>query len=909
MAKYSGFSGKLYSVQSAPFAGGGEGDIYSIDGATDIVAKIYKADKRTTERERKLSVMVSIKPSILEQYAWPVDVLYENGQFVGYVMPKISGKEKLRNIYVYDKRTGKPWSLYIAIAKNLAAAVHNVHEIHQVIGDLNPENILVNPNDGMVTLVDTDSYHIADSNRTYRCGVGMPEFIAPELQGIHFPSAPLPTFTPESDRFALAVLIFALLMNGAHPFSCKVISGSSSKFQPIDNMQNGKCAFFQDSRSSNMDIPRYAPDIESLPENIQQLFRRAFVSGHGNPSLRPSAEEWYNALEQLESNLKTCYDNTQHIYYYGAKACPWCEVDKKMHSIPQTAFNSSSQSGSSSGSYSQPATAARPAQQFTPSNYRYTPSSSNSVATTSKKSYGGWIAFGIAVLILILIIRSCANSKPKSSVEILTGDSTVTVGETVQIRIKSTTNRLTASYNDSIVYLEWGSTSQSSGYYYIYANISGVSAGNSNLKIYITNDESVYDTISISVKDSSSSETQRPQNSGGSNSSLSDSVVVRNDGSSPDKAIEMTVNSAEKASLESSSDVNWYKLTLEEAGTVTFNLSHDQVDSTHTYWELYVYPASDTSKQLMYSGFSGKDTSANSQLLGLGAGTYYVKIQPFSSSYYSNSEYTLTAVYTETELCEKESNDGAASASTITMNNSYAGSADASDDADWYQFTLSSSGTVTFNFTHEMIDSTHTYWEMWVYGSENYRGYEGDLNQLMYSGFSGKDTNVNSQLLGLGAGTYYVKIQPFSSSYYSSSEYMLTAVYTETELCEKESNNGASTASVISINNQYLGSSNSSGDTDWYVFTLSSAGNVTFNLSHDQIDSTHTYWDMWVFGSENYSGYEGDLNQLAFYGFSGKDANANSELLSLAAGTYYVKIQPFSSSYYSTTTYTLTIKA
>ena len=256
MTEYKGLSGRSYRVQSAPFAGGGEGDIYDVVGVSGYVAKVYKPDKRTTERERKLSVMVSNKPNVMEQYAWPLDVLYENGRFMGYIMPKINGKEKLRNIYVYDKRKGKPWSLFIAIAKNLSAAVHNVHEIHQVIGDLNPENILVNPIDGMVTLVDTDSYHISDSSRTYRCGVGMPEFVAPELQGIHFPSAPLPTFTPESDRFALAVLIFALLMNGAHPFSCTVISGSSSKFQPIDNMQNGKCAFFPDNCSSNMNIPR-----------------------------------------------------------------------------------------------------------------------------------------------------------------------------------------------------------------------------------------------------------------------------------------------------------------------------------------------------------------------------------------------------------------------------------------------------------------------------------------------------------------------------------------------------------------------------------------------------------------------------------------------------------------------------
>ncbi len=404
MPVFSGKSSKTYKTQSSPIASGGEGEIFDIIGMPDYVAKVFRFDKRTTERERKLSVMISVKPNVVEQYAWPSDVIYENGKFAGYIMPKIQGKEKLRDIYVYDKRQGKPWSLYIAVAKNVAAAVHNVHEIHQVIGDLNPENILVNPSDGMVTLVDTDSYHISDSRRTYRCEVGMPEYVAPELQGIHFPSAPLPTYTETTDRFALAVLIFALLMNGAHPFACKIISGSSSKFQPIDNMQKGYCAFFPETCSGNMDIPRYAPSITSLPDGIQKLFKRAFIEGRRDSSVRPSAEEWYNELERLEDNLKTCLKNNQHIYYYGAKDCPWCEVTRKMHSVSQSAFSSSSISGSSSttqttSTITPPSPQPQQQQQqqyYAPSSYKYTPTNTNK---PQKKKRNGCVTAIIIVAI------------------------------------------------------------------------------------------------------------------------------------------------------------------------------------------------------------------------------------------------------------------------------------------------------------------------------------------------------------------------------------------------------------------------------------------------------------------------------------------------------------------------------
>ena len=325
MAAYTGKNGN-YKTQGNSFAKGGEGEIFNLVGKSDAVAKIYPLGKRTTERERKLLSMVAIQPGI-NQYSWPSDVLYENGSFVGYVMPKISGIE-LRNIYGPNKRKGKPWSLYVNIAKNLTAAIYHVHLMNQVIGDLNPNNILIDQQSAMVTLIDTDSYHITDpAGNVHRCGVGMPEYIAPELQGKHFPSADLPTFEKETDSFSLAVLIFALLMNGAHPFSCRIISGSLSQFSQDDNIKNGVCPYL--SGNSKIDIPLYVPSIDCLPKELTELFRRAFVDGQKNAKLRPTAEEYYIALENLGRNIKRG-TNPEHYYYSNASKCPWCEVTKKM---------------------------------------------------------------------------------------------------------------------------------------------------------------------------------------------------------------------------------------------------------------------------------------------------------------------------------------------------------------------------------------------------------------------------------------------------------------------------------------------------------------------------------------------------------------------------------------------------
>ena len=96
-----------------------------------------------------------------------------------------------------------------------------------MIGDLNDKNVLVDMETAQVTLIDNDSFHIASNSGTHRCNVGMGEYIAPEIQGINFRKAPLPTFTTSTDNFSLAILVFKHLMNGLHPFSSATIDDIS----------------------------------------------------------------------------------------------------------------------------------------------------------------------------------------------------------------------------------------------------------------------------------------------------------------------------------------------------------------------------------------------------------------------------------------------------------------------------------------------------------------------------------------------------------------------------------------------------------------------------------------------------------------------------------------------------------
>lgn len=349
MKQYTGLHKKRYYVSSNPLGRGGEGSVYAIDGNNRYVLKIYHDSKQTKQREDKLLAMANapISSEALKQVAWPVDVVYDNGHFVGFVMPKASDVEELNVMY-----SGKyicTLSERITIAKNLCAAVNAVHEAGHVCGDLNPQNITVNVKQGTVMLVDTDSYHILQGTCQYRCEVGRPEYLPAEVQakmrnGMTLSSAPLPTYSKQSDCFAIAVHIFSLLMNGCHPFACATSGNSIEPPQPIENIQNGYFPFSQ--RKTGLTTPAYAPKLDYLPKDVQKLFNRAFINGYSNPNDRPSAIEWYFALEQMGRSLQSCSKDKKHQFPTSCSKCPWCEVASKMNSMTKTIIASAPLSSS-----------------------------------------------------------------------------------------------------------------------------------------------------------------------------------------------------------------------------------------------------------------------------------------------------------------------------------------------------------------------------------------------------------------------------------------------------------------------------------------------------------------------------------------------------------------------------------
>ena len=317
-------------------AKGGEGEIFAVIGHDDQVAKIYYPQERTLDRELKLQVMISRPPRDETKtainhpsIAWPAQIIYDNGQFAGYQMPRITRAWPLIEIYNPTLRSQQAnvanWGFLHHAAGNLAKAVNVLHVWRYVVGDLNESNLLVNK-DALITLVDTDSLQVQDEQRrrVYYCRVGKPEFTPPELYGRRLASTERYWY---HDSFGLAVLIFMILMEGNHPFTGYPRSGVSvPSLVYQDNIARG---IFPYDPASGYDPPKGAPIFATLHPLLQSLFRQAFIYSRQGPAARPTARTWADALDATRPFLVGCQRNRQHVYSNHLRDCPWCEREAR----------------------------------------------------------------------------------------------------------------------------------------------------------------------------------------------------------------------------------------------------------------------------------------------------------------------------------------------------------------------------------------------------------------------------------------------------------------------------------------------------------------------------------------------------------------------------------------------------
>jgi DNA-binding helix-hairpin-helix protein with protein kinase domain len=319
-------SGGLVRLGGQLTTPGGEGTIYELASDPTKVAKIYHqvADAQKVAKLRHLRTISS--NGLLGISAWPVSLLFEahsHQAVTGFLMPLVKGKEIHKLYGPHDRYSEFPaasWEFLVHVARNSAAAFETLHEHGVVMADVNEKNLLVT-HQGLVRLIDCDSYQVRNASTIFHCDVGVPLWTPPELQGRDYRGL---LRGKNHDRFGLAVLIFHLLFMGRHPFAG--VPDRPEQFEIEKAIGRFLFAFTSKTRSLGIRPPPHALSVAALPKGVVELFERAFLQGSEREGSRPSGREWCLALDILEKNLRGCTRDPGHKYSAHLARCPWCEI-------------------------------------------------------------------------------------------------------------------------------------------------------------------------------------------------------------------------------------------------------------------------------------------------------------------------------------------------------------------------------------------------------------------------------------------------------------------------------------------------------------------------------------------------------------------------------------------------------
>lgn len=303
---------------------GGEGAVFEIRNAPGRVAKIYHKEL-TKEHSDKVWAMTRLRTEAIARIAaWPLEPLLSSSNRVsGFSMPEALGKP-IHLLYSPKSRVtefpGASWPFLVRTAANLARSFLVVHNSGHLVGDVNHGNSLVSEA-ATVTLIDSDSFQIADGSRIYLCGVGVATHLAPELQGCDLRQL---VRTQSHDCFSLAILIFQILFMGRHPFSGRYLGVGE---MPIEKaIREFRFAYGDSATARQMQPPPNTPPLATASLDIASLFERAF-SNKSAQGWRPKASEWVEALAALERNSKACARRSSHHFPAQLASCPWCTIE------------------------------------------------------------------------------------------------------------------------------------------------------------------------------------------------------------------------------------------------------------------------------------------------------------------------------------------------------------------------------------------------------------------------------------------------------------------------------------------------------------------------------------------------------------------------------------------------------
>lgn len=258
-------------------------------------------------------------------------------------------------------------------------------------------------------------------------------------------------------------------------------------------------------------------------------------------------------------------------------------------------------------------------------------------------------------------------------------------------------------------------------------------------------------------------------------------------------------------SLSSSSDWDYYKVTLGSDGIIKLDVSTQQL--SNWAYTVKVYDSSGSVLAIDYFGY----VSSGSFSVGAAAGTYYIGVT--SNNIYSSSPYTIvTSAGTGNAAdYEKESNDTQATATAVSLDHVITGQRSSGSDVDYFSVNADSAGTLSIDFQAP---------KKYSYADYQVSIYDASGNLIDSRTGNGNMTIVDQ--VG-AAGKYYVRVEQALDGSYQGSDYKFMA--------HVDSSAAVAAASTLTNAVPVSGTIAATSQHNWYKVNLTAGSLYEFSAS------------------------------------------------------------------------------
>lgn len=345
-------------------------------------------------------------------------------------------------------------------------------------------------------------------------------------------------------------------------------------------------------------------------------------------------------------------------------------------------------------------------------------------------------------------------------------------------------------------------------------------------------------------------------------------------------AVAFAVGDTVTGKINSSEDIDYFTLTVAEAGIVTVTVEHAaKEEAIGTYFTVEILDEAE--KSIASFTVAANTATVASPAFGAAAGKYFVKVTK-GSVCDTTVEYKITAAVNTDALSEYESNDVREDATAIELSSvytlkKYSGTIPAAEDVDYYKFNIAKPGYIYIFVENDAAFSGDFALELETYSE----GADGLAEWKKFGEFevAKVDTTVKSPCIGVAGNTeYYLSVTGTEGGY------KLYVVYVEDSTSEAEYNNSIAYANALPKEGFLYSTIFDKNDVDYYVIEVAEKTKYTVKVAAEpKTVKTEAQWKVSVVNGKGES--------VATSATATKDKAAEIELTGLEAGKYFVKVE------------------